>query len=87
MPSPCVLLFDEGRLNITALHAEGDAWGTPRILEGPEYRTQSQQIHSWIREPAKTEHATQELQLVLHIKVAGDWCDEAVFQMIISFSV
>ena len=66
VPSPCVLLFDEGRLNITALHAE-DTWGTPRILEGPEYWTQDQQIHSWIREPAKTEHTTQEQQLVLHI--------------------
>ena len=39
-PSPCVLLFDDGRLNITALPAEKDTWETPRILEGPDYWTQ-----------------------------------------------
>lgn len=87
VPGPCVLLFDEGRLNITALHKEGDTWATLTILKSPEYWTQGQQIHSWIREPDKTEHTAQELQLVLHIKVAGDCCDQVVFQMIISFSL
>lgn len=62
VPGPCVLLFDEGRLNITTLHAEGDTWATSRIVKSPEYWTQGQQICSWIREPDRTEHTAQELR-------------------------
>lgn len=53
VPSSCVLLFDEGMQNISALYAEKDSWGAPGILEGPEFWTQGQQIHGWIREAGK----------------------------------
>lgn len=84
VPSSCVLPFDEGMLSISVLHEEEDSWGTPRILEAPEYWTQGQQIHRWIREPGKAVHSTGTIAGV-HIKVAGAWSDQSVFQITISF--
>lgn len=74
----------EGMLSISVLHEEEDSWGTPRILEAPEYWTQGQQIHRWIREPGKAVHSTGTIAGV-HIKVAGAWSDQSVFQITISF--